>query len=432
MEGKILSRSSRKRPFLFLEDLEDDESNKPPKQKKVRFPKGRKIKPGDEVPVDRPNVEEAPVDTKEARLAAQERAKRRSLITAELFSEEINDASAAEVNYEENENFVDDGIQIEPFNLDQEREEGYFDAQGNFVEYVNEKQIKDAWLDSIEVDPRYAGLSSAVSSKEENENDAVDLTSEDIGMIKKRIASVLEPGETVLQALRRFKGGSNKRKEKMSTETQLLFDQLTEDANKLLEHGEYNVYHDKQEVFKREAEGYEKLALARGKDISLSTGLEGSDCSMTDLLSNVTDLGASSSILSNSDVGVSNPNAPAAETSNNDADGFDMFGDDDDDKTVAKPSSESSTLASGSHSSGVTQSSSDGLHLVPGSGALQDDYVYDETSGYYYSSSSGYYYDASTGLYCYAASGQWYSYNGETGKYDEIAEAASNADGNSI
>lgn len=44
----------------------------------------------------------------------------------------------------------------------------------------------------------------------------------------------------VLQALRRLKGGSNKRKEKMSAETQLLFDQLTEDANKLLDQGEYS------------------------------------------------------------------------------------------------------------------------------------------------------------------------------------------------
>ena len=41
-----------------------------------------------------------------------------------------------------NENFVDDGIQIEPFNLDKEREEGYFDADGNFVEYVNDNEIK--------------------------------------------------------------------------------------------------------------------------------------------------------------------------------------------------------------------------------------------------------------------------------------------------
>ena len=44
--------------------------------------------------------------------------------------------------WQDNENFVEDGIQIEPFNLDKEREEGYFDADGNFVEYVNDKEIK--------------------------------------------------------------------------------------------------------------------------------------------------------------------------------------------------------------------------------------------------------------------------------------------------
>lgn len=43
---------------------------------------------------------------------------------------------------QDNENFVEDGIQIEPFNLNKEREEGYFDADGNFVEYVNENEIK--------------------------------------------------------------------------------------------------------------------------------------------------------------------------------------------------------------------------------------------------------------------------------------------------
>lgn len=46
------------------------------------------------------------------------------------------------VCWQDNEDFVDDGIQIEPFNLDKEREEGYFDASGNFVEYVRDNEIK--------------------------------------------------------------------------------------------------------------------------------------------------------------------------------------------------------------------------------------------------------------------------------------------------
>jgi CD2 antigen cytoplasmic tail-binding protein 2 len=39
-------------------------------------------------------------------------------------------------------NFVEDGIRIEPFNLEQEREEGYFDENGNFVEYARGNELK--------------------------------------------------------------------------------------------------------------------------------------------------------------------------------------------------------------------------------------------------------------------------------------------------
>lgn len=39
-------------------------------------------------------------------------------------------------------NFEDDGILMEPFNLKHEREEGYFDADGNFVEYIGENKTK--------------------------------------------------------------------------------------------------------------------------------------------------------------------------------------------------------------------------------------------------------------------------------------------------
>ncbi|KAK3414160.1 hypothetical protein EUGRSUZ_I02666 [Eucalyptus grandis] len=239
MEGSS-SHPSRKRPFF--ED--DPDSSKAPSQKRVRFPKGKKVKPGDEAAVKRPVVEDkAPSDAKDARLAAKERASRRSQITAELFSEDsrggANDISSAEVAYEDNESFVEDGIQIEPFNLDKEREEGYFDAEGNFVEYVNENEIKDAWLDSVEAVTSLASRRLVASVVTPAEEDAGELSSDDIGKMKRRIANVLEPGETVLQALRRLKGSSN-RKEKMSAETKHLFDQLTEDAATLMENGEFS------------------------------------------------------------------------------------------------------------------------------------------------------------------------------------------------
>ncbi|KAI9121196.1 hypothetical protein K1719_008229 [Acacia pycnantha] len=385
MEGSS-SRSNNKRPFVE----EDDGFNKPPAQKRVRFPKGKKVRPGDEPVVDKGPVEEDTDDMMNPRNAAKERAKRRSQITTELFSEGgrgiANDFSSAEVKYEDNENFVDDGIQIEPFNLNQEREEGYFDADGNFIEYVRDNEIKDAWLDNVEVDPKYSALNSTVTNDEE---EIEDLSPKEIGVMKRRIANALEPGETVLQALRRLKG-NNDRKAKMSHQTKILFDQLTEDAMKLMENGEYNVYHEKQEVFQREAEGYEKLALARGD-------------------------GTSSFSVSSTSLGASNPNVSTTEVSGSGADEFDMFAEDDD---TAKPSSEENNAP--------IQTSSDAQNFDSDGGPLQNDYMYDESSGYYYSSSLGYYYDPNTGLYCSAASGQWYSYNEETGTYDEVKEAASN------
>ncbi|GMP39025.1 hypothetical protein CsSME_00010030 [Camellia sinensis var. sinensis] len=389
------SRAHLKRPFP-----EDDDSNEPPTQKRVRFPKGKKAKPGNEkVDVWKPS-EDLTSEQVDARNAAKERAMQRNQITAELLSEEnrgmLHDISAAEVRYEDNETFVHDGVQIEPFNLEKEREEGYFDEQGNFVEYIHENEIKDAWLDSVEVDPKLAAKGSMLTNMDD---DIPDLSSQEIGQMKRRIADVLEPGETVLRALRRLKGTSNNKKEKMPAETKQLFDQLTEDAMKLMENGDYNVYDEKQEVFQREAEGYERLARARGEGDSMDTVAN--------------DYNAS--VLLATTVGPSNMNVSSAEIlpSNGD-DAFDMFAEDDENGT-ANPTAEGSILVSGP------------THDRIGGGS-QNDYVYDESSGYYYSSSLGYYYDPSSGLYCCAASGQWYSYNEVTGAYDEVQEAATATD----
>ncbi|KAL4036693.1 hypothetical protein IC575_000257 [Cucumis melo] len=399
------SRPNLKR--RFFED-EDDDSLKPTAQKRVRFPKGKKLKSGDAF-LDKGKAEETPDDLTDPRLAAKERAKRRNQMTADLFSEEnrglVNDISAAEVTYEENENFDADGIQLEPFNLDKEREEGYFDAAGNFVEYVNDKEIKDAWLDSVDIDPKYTGKSSIVIN---NEDDVQELSSEEVGKIKRRIADVLEPGETVLQALRRLKGNSKDRKEKMSAEIKHIFDKLTEDAMKLMDNGEYNVYHEKQEVFEREAEGYETLARAKeGSSLSLHHG--NSDANKGNgLLSDVQNPG----------VGSLFTNQPEVEITSSGTDTYDMFADEDE---HADPSSNENLVAD---ANGVDQQFPSNLNPNSESEASQNDYVYDESSGYYYSSSLGYYYDPSTGLFCSATSGRWYSYNEETGAYDELHEAS--------
>ncbi|XP_052723698.1 uncharacterized protein LOC128193393 isoform X3 [Vigna angularis] len=121
----------------------------------------------------------------------------------------------------------------------------------------------------------------------------------------------------VLQALRRLKGNSD-RKAKMSAETKVVFDQLTEDAMKLMENGEYK--------------GYEKLARAKE--------------------------------------GPSNQHLASGEASSTGEGDYDMFADEDDN---SKPSTDENNT--------VSQSSSDAINSGTEGGALQNDYVYDESSG---------------------------------------------------
>lgn len=57
--------------------------------------------------------------------------------------------AAAEAGYDEPEElWTEDGIPIEPFHLKREREEGYFDADGNYIEYALGDD-DDAWLASL-------------------------------------------------------------------------------------------------------------------------------------------------------------------------------------------------------------------------------------------------------------------------------------------
>lgn len=55
--------------------------------------------------------------------------------------------------------------------------------------------MQDAWLDSVEVDQRFAGRYSSITKDAE---DTPDLSPEEIGKIKRHIADLLEPGETVV------------------------------------------------------------------------------------------------------------------------------------------------------------------------------------------------------------------------------------------
>eukprot|EP01018_Ginkgo_biloba_P018363 Gb_34954 [translate_table: standard] len=86
---------------------------------------------------------------------------------------------------------------------DVEREEDYFDSKGNYVEYGNKNEIKDAWLESVEVDTRFADehLAQPLQEKEDDPS----LSFQEIAKIKRSIANSLQPRVKVLEALRRMK-----------------------------------------------------------------------------------------------------------------------------------------------------------------------------------------------------------------------------------
>ncbi|CAI7826013.1 unnamed protein product [Closterium sp. NIES-53] len=87
---------------------------------------------------------------------------------------------------------------MEPFNLQQEREEGYFDAEGNYVEYREDTEATDAWLATAEVDPTLAAKAAAraQAAAAAEEAGGSDMGHGEMAAIRRRIADTLRPGET--------------------------------------------------------------------------------------------------------------------------------------------------------------------------------------------------------------------------------------------
>ena len=46
----------------------------------------------------------------------------------------------------------DDGIHITPFNMKEEMEDGFFDADGNYFEKKDPNKVEDSWLQGVDWD----------------------------------------------------------------------------------------------------------------------------------------------------------------------------------------------------------------------------------------------------------------------------------------
>ncbi|KAK9830311.1 hypothetical protein WJX72_010947 [[Myrmecia] bisecta] len=226
--------------------------------------------------------DEGPVKAKDPGIAAAQRAQQRKVLDGLADTEEasiLDDVAAAEEEYEEPEELYNEaGVPIEPFHLKKEREEGYFDADGNYIEYKLDG-LSDAWLDSLE------GTAQTGANQARDGQGLVpvaqELDEDDVRSYKKRITDMLQSGETVLQALRRLGGTQEghppkrtpwKRARKQAVgqqqeksvrslhhsperpvgrtvpeENRETFDKLTEWSSILLDNGDYSIYNSTQE-----------------------------------------------------------------------------------------------------------------------------------------------------------------------------------------
>ncbi|CAM6087223.1 unnamed protein product [Calypogeia fissa] len=416
--------SQRKRVRFSYSD-DDSDAEEAPRVKKARFPKGKKDS-GKTLSVIDGEEDEGAILSTDPRVAALERATRRDKVSEQLLSEDTavpQDVAIAEEDYgEEAEERLEDGMRIEPFNLKQEREEGYFDADGNYVEYRNEDDTKDAWLDSVEVDTRFASKAAAQSTAEDSGNEK-GLSKREIADTQRRIANSLQPGETVLRALRRLKAVAKEegaRNGRMEGDTKVVFDQLTEDAMKLLDNGDYNIYEEKKETLQREVEGYEAIL---GFEAGLTNGAGPSSAGEggSDMFADTSAGGGGSDMFADTQdegqEGISSIalGLPSRSDVKGNGSNVDIFGDGEGDEAVGNSGDGARTGWGQERVQQENSITAEGAVPLEGSG-----YVFDESSGYYYNSELGYYYDVNSGLYCSASTHQWYKFDEDQNTYVEV------------
>jgi len=116
-----------------------------------------------------------------------------------------------DIEGQEDDTLAADGdIQITPFNLKEEQQEGSFSKDGNFV-WNKKDEIKDAWLDDIDW-VKVKSKSKADLEAEENEDDAEDSAQEAYNEMcnYKQMVELMRPGESVAKSLRRLGGNKGK------------------------------------------------------------------------------------------------------------------------------------------------------------------------------------------------------------------------------
>eukprot|EP01080_Neovahlkampfia_damariscottae_P012512 gene12512-6260_t len=163
--------------------------------------------------------------------------------------------------------YEEEGITIEPFNLQQENEEGYFDIEGNYVKHSRKGEEFDAWNDGLEDNEINMKVFNSKLIKKKEIKQEEEINQEELIKV---ICSILLENENVKQALKRLapvkklpKTKQNKKIEKKNEEIKVNivseeFNKLSDAAFKLLEDGYVEVYDDKKEIFEKKIKKEEK------------------------------------------------------------------------------------------------------------------------------------------------------------------------------
>ncbi len=114
-----------------------------------------------------------------------------------------------EIEGQEDDTIEKDGeVQITPFNLKEEREEGDFSKDGDFI-WKKTKDINDAWLDNIDW-VKVKEVKKAEQMRKDAEDEAEDEAEAAYNelAVYKSVLALLKPTETVAKAIRRLSGAA--------------------------------------------------------------------------------------------------------------------------------------------------------------------------------------------------------------------------------
>ncbi|KAM6155618.1 CD2 antigen cytoplasmic tail-binding protein 2 [Rhynchocyon petersi] len=159
-----------------------------------------------------------------------------------LASEDVEGQEAATLPSE-------GGVRITPFNLQEEMEEGHFDAEGNY--FLNrDAQIRDSWLDNIDWVKIRERPPDQRQASDSEEDDTLGQTPMSAQALLEGLLELLLPRETVAGALRRLGArgaGKGDRKGPGRPSSPQRLDRLSGLADQMVARGNLGVYQETRE-----------------------------------------------------------------------------------------------------------------------------------------------------------------------------------------